>query len=248
MNYLDIHAHILPAVDDGARDLETSLKLLEMLKEQGVTHVVATPHFYPDSDNIEQFAETVKTAFIELDREVRMGDLPKIFFGCELRYFSGMGKSKAVKQFAIQNTNYLLLELPYGAPITKTIINDIIDIKEVLGLTPILAHIERYSKVPGFKKLLKLIPDGTALAHVNGTSVISKDYAKICDKLIKGGYVSYLASDCHSLVNRPPHIKPALDTISSRLGRSAATRLMIKSNRLLEEIEGTYEEYQLENQ
>ncbi|MBR3969411.1 MAG: hypothetical protein IKJ93_07465 [Clostridia bacterium] len=244
MNYLDIHAHILPSVDDGAKDMETSIALLEMLKEQGVTHVVATPHFYPDSDSIEEFSETVKNAFCELEELAQKKQLPKIFLGCELRYFSGMGKSRAIKQFAVQNTDYLLLELPYGAPITKTVINDIIDIKEVLGLTPILAHIERYSKVPGFKKLLKLVSDNVAQAHINAGAVISKEDARLCEKLIKGGYVSYLASDTHSVVNRPPYIKQALDTISNKLGRSAATRLTIKSNRLLEEIEGTYEEYQ----
>lgn len=243
MNFLDIHAHILPAVDDGARDMETAIALLEMLKEQGVTHVIATPHFYPDSDNVEEFAETVTKAYNELKKETEYKDLPTIYLGCELRCFSGMGKSRAIKQFVIQGTDYLLLELPYGAPVTKTVLQDITDINETLGLKPILAHIERYSKVPGFKKLLKLISDGTALAHINAGAVISKEDAKLCEKLIKGGYVSFLASDTHSVVNRPPYIKQALDRISERLGRSAANRLIIKSNRLLEEIEGIYEQY-----
>ena len=243
MNFLDIHTHILPEVDDGARDMETAIKLLEMLKEQDVTHVIATPHFYPDTDNVETFTETVSKAYDELKKEIEYKDLPTVYLGCELRYFNGMGKSRAVKQFAIQNTNYLLLELPYGAPITKTVINDIVDIKEVLGLTPILAHIERYSKVPGFKKLLKLISDGTAIAHINAGAVISKEDAKLCEKLIRGGYVSFLASDTHSLVNRPPYIKQALDTIANKLGRSAANRLIIKSNQISDEIEGIYEKY-----
>ena len=243
MSYIDIHAHILPDVDDGAKDMETSLALLEMLKEQGVTHVIATPHFYPDTDNVEEFVDTVSKAYSDLKREIEYKDLPNVYLGCELRYFVGMGKSCAIKQFAIQNTKYLLLELPYGAPVTKTVINDIVDIKEVLGLTPILAHVERYSKVPGFKKLLKLVSDGTALAHINAGAVISKEDARLCEKLIKGGYVSFLASDTHSVVNRPPYIKQALDVISSKLGRSAATRLVIKSNRLSDEIEGIYEQY-----
>lgn len=243
MSYLDIHAHILPAVDDGAKDMETSLALLEMLKEQGVTHVVATPHFYPDTDNVEEFVETVSKAYSDLKRETEYKDLPTVYLGCELRYFVGMGKSRAIKQFAIQNTKYLLLELPYGAPITKTVINDIVDIKEVLGLTPILAHVERYSKVSGFKKLLKLVSDGIALAHINAGAVVSKEDARLCEKLIKGGYVSFLASDTHSVVNRPPYIKQALDIISNKLGRSAANRLVIKSNRLSDEIEGIYEQY-----
>ncbi|MBQ2933283.1 MAG: hypothetical protein IJE02_01535 [Clostridia bacterium] len=240
MTFLDIHAHILPAVDDGAKDMETALALLEMLKSQGVTDVIATPHFYPDTDNAEDFAELTQKAYNELKEEIKYKDLPNVYLGCELRYFSGMGKSRAIKQFVIKNTNYLLLELPYGAPVTKTVLQDIIDISERQGLVPILAHIERYNRVSGFKKLLKLIADGYALAHINAGAVVTKESVRLCDKLIKGGYVSFLASDTHSPQNRPPLLEAAFDTIGERLGRSAANRLKLKSVRLLEEIEGVY--------
>ena len=66
MTFLDVHSHILPNVDDGAKDMETSVKLLEMLKEQGVTDVIATPHFYPIEDSIEEFVEIVDTAYNNL--------------------------------------------------------------------------------------------------------------------------------------------------------------------------------------
>lgn len=245
MTFLDIHSHILPAVDDGARDLTTSIQLLEMLKEQGVTHVVATPHFYPDSDNAEDFADLAKSAYKELLTEVSSRDLPKVFLGCELRYFSGIGKSSAIKQFVINGTDYLLLELPYGAPITKIVLQDIIDINEQQGLTPILAHVERYNKVPGYKKLLKLIAEGYALAHINASAIATKESIRTCEKLIKGGYVSYIASDTHSPKHRPPQFDKALPYISERLGKSAVNRLIIKANQLLEEIEGANEKQQL---
>ena len=195
MTFLDIHAHILPDVDDGAKDMQTAIELLEMLKSQGVTDVIATPHFYPDSDNAEDFAFVAQKAYKELKLEIAQRDLPRVFLGCELRYFSGMGKSRAIKQFVISGTNYLLLELPYGAPVTKTVLQDIVDINEQQGLVPILAHIERYSKVSGYKKLLKLINDGYALAHINAGGIIAKETMRTCDKLIKGGYVSFIASD-----------------------------------------------------
>ncbi|MBQ8741499.1 MAG: hypothetical protein IJY79_08140 [Clostridia bacterium] len=237
MTFLDIHAHILPAVDDGAKDMDTAITLLEMLQDQGVTDVIATPHFYPDIDSAEDFAELTQNAYNELKGEVLHRALPRVFLGCELRYFSGIGKSRAIKQFVIQGTNYLLLELPYGEPITQSVLQDIIDIGERQGLIPILAHIERYSRVKGYKKLLKLISDGYAKAHINAGAVVSKEDAKLCEKLIKGGYVSYLASDTHSPDHRPPFIKQALETIAERLGKSATNRFIIKANRLLEEIE-----------
>ena len=237
MTFLDIHAHILPAVDDGAKDIETAIALLEMLKQQGVTDVIATPHFYPDTDNYEDFSEITTKAFYELKKEVEIKNLPNIYLGCELRYFNGMGNSSAIKQFVIKGTNYLLLELPYGETITKTILQDIININERFGIIPILAHIERYSKAKGYKELLRVISDGYALAHINGDGLLSKETSRCCAKLIKGGYVSFLASDTHSINRRPPKIKDALEFIENKFGKSTANRLIIKSNSLLQEIE-----------
>lgn len=247
MTYLDIHAHILPAVDDGAKDMETAVALLQMLKTQGVTDVIATPHFYPNEENLEDFVTRATKAYDDLKQEIKGSDLPDVYLGCELRYFNGMGKSEAIKQFVIKGTKYLLLELPYGAPITKLVLQDIIDISERQGIMPILAHVERYSKVKGYKKLLKLISDGYAQAHVNAGGVLSKEEERCCLKLIKGGYASYLASDTHSLHRRPPQIKEALEFISEKLGKSASNRLIIRTNRLLEEIEATNEEQQSKN-
>ena len=221
--------------------MQTAISLLEIMKRQGTTHIIATPHFYPDSDNAEEFFENTQKAYKELNAEICKYELPRVFLGCELRYFNGIGKSQAVKQFVIKGTNYLLLELPYGAPVTKTVLQDIIDINERLGLIPILAHIERYNKVSGYKKLLKLIQDGYAIAHINAGAVVTKETTRLCKKLIKGGYVSYIASDTHSLDHRPPQIEAALSTITQQLGKSATNRLIIKSNRLLEEIEDANE-------
>ena len=242
MTYLDIHAHILPDIDDGARDVETAVSLLEEMKAQGITHVIATPHFYPDTDNAEKFAELACQRYGELNKEIENKELPSIFLGCELRYFSGIGKSRAIRQFAMNGTDYLLVELPYGAPITKIVLQDIIDIRERQGLIPIMAHIERYAKVPGYKKLLKLISEGYALAHINAGGILSKETARVCEKLVKKGLVSFMASDTHSLISRPPQIKEALDFITDRLGKSASNRLVIKSNQLLEELEAANEQ------
>ncbi len=236
MEFLDIHSHILPDVDDGAQDIETSIELLEMSKEQGVTAVVATPHFYPDTDNAEEFAERINLAYDKLNSAVSGKDLPKLFLGCELRYFSGIGKSRDIGQFVIKGTDYLLLELPYGAPITKTVTEDITALSENFNV--ILAHIERYHKVKGYKKLLKLVSDGYATAHINADGITSKEESKICEKLIKGRLVSFVGSDMHSVHSRPPKIKQALDVIGEKLGRSAANRLIHKSNMLLEELQG----------
>lgn len=241
MSYLDIHSHILPAVDDGAKDLEMSVALLEMLKRQGVTHVAATPHFYPDTDSVDDFSERVENAFSELTQKIRGADLPRLYRGCELHYFDGIGRSKALRQFALQKTKYILLELWYGEPVTNAVLQDITDIYENAGLVPILAHVERYSRVKGYKKLLKLVSEGVAMAQINASSVLSKEYGRETERLIKKGLASFIASDTHSPNGRPPLIEQAFAHITARLGKSAATRLKIASNKLLDEIEAANE-------
>ena len=68
----DLHCHILPGMDDGAKDMDTAISLLEMLKKQDVTDVIATPHFYPESDNAEEFIEKT-TVHIPKDQQIQVG-------------------------------------------------------------------------------------------------------------------------------------------------------------------------------
>lgn len=242
MRFLDMHCHILPAVDDGAKDTDMAIELLRLMKAQGITHALATPHFYPMQDNIDEFIERIYNAYIQLMRQVKDKDLPQIYLGCEVHYFSGISKSEAIKKLTIQNTDYLLLELPYNTAIDDGIIRDIVNLREELGVIPILAHIERYIGERGYKKLLALIKNGVCMAHINAHPITIKEQYRICEKLIKGGYVSFIASDAHAPEWRPPLTGDALKIIAEKMGRLTAGNLTRNSIRLLDEIEGENEE------
>ena len=75
----DIHSHILPAIDDGAQYLEESLKLLELMRAEGITHVMATPHFYPQDTNLEYFLRASVSSFNKLNEKIENLNLPKFF-------------------------------------------------------------------------------------------------------------------------------------------------------------------------
>ena len=68
---LDIHSHILPGVDDGAKNIEESLELLRMMKSQGITDVIATPHFYAMSENLENYQKKLAPHIIFLPRQLK---------------------------------------------------------------------------------------------------------------------------------------------------------------------------------
>lgn len=216
MRLVDIHSHILPAVDDGAIDVETSLKLLKMCKEQGITDVIATPHFDASFNNIDEFQYIVAQALDELN-DATDGDLPNVHTGCEVYYFKGIGKSQGIKPLTLCGSRYILLELP-NTTIDNTILKDITDLSDVLGLVPIIAHIERYANEKGFKELLKLISKGVAYAQINAPSLLDSPFRRTVIKLIKNGMVSFIATDTHSVVHRPPMLKEALDVVAQKFG------------------------------
>ena len=87
---IDIHSHILPNIDDGSKSIEESVNLLSILNEQGITEVIATPHFYPHLDNLEEFSEQRQYQFEELSEAIKDKNLPKIYLGCEILYFNGI--------------------------------------------------------------------------------------------------------------------------------------------------------------
>ncbi|MBR4761671.1 MAG: hypothetical protein IK086_03450, partial [Clostridia bacterium] len=151
---LDIHSHILPAVDDGARNAEETARLLSQMKNQGVTAVVATPHFYPLGSVLDDFLELRATAAKEIAELCRESGIT-LFLGAEVLYYGGIGNSEDVKRLAFGG-KYMLLELLGLKKIDDKVTRDISALKYDLGITPIIAHVERYARYSGYKKLLPL--------------------------------------------------------------------------------------------
>lgn len=232
---LDIHSHILPGVDDGARDVETSIELLRMMKEQGITHVIATPHFDAMYNSIDEFEYIVSDAYARLCDAMEGLDLPQVALGSEVFYFAGIGRSMGIHDLTLCRSEYLLLELP-NCKIDADIIKAIRDMNERIGIVPIIAHIERYAHERGFKLLLELIENGVIYAQVNASSVFMPPYKKITHKLIKKGYVSFLATDTHSIIGRPPKMNEALQEIEKSLGKSYCDKLIRNSERFCDDI------------
>lgn len=237
---MDIHSHILPEIDDGAKNVAESVELLEMLKEQGVTDVVLTPHFYPHLMDANEFFESREESFSKLKSAVSGKNLPRLHIGCEFYYFDRMGTIGDIKSFTLGNSPYILLELNMAAfdAITIQTIENICR----MGYIPVFAHIERYLGCRGIRKILKLVKDGKCLAQINAAAVLGGMRKKIF-KLIKGDYIYILGSDTHSVNSRPPFMAEALECIAQNCGEEYSKRLMANSDRLCSKIfEERYEE------
>lgn len=235
MKLIDIHSHILPCVDDGARDIEASVKLLEMMKEQGITDVVATPHFIASHQDLDEHISNINSAMAALNAETSGMELPNIYIGSEVFYFKGIGRSDGIRRLTLNGSEYLILELPEN-DISEAMIDDIKNIYYNLGITPILAHIERYHKERGFKRVLRLLESGRCYAQLNASSLIRPPFKKTAHKLIKKGYISFIATDSHSPEHRPPLMKEALTALGNDLGEEYKREMLMNLDGICREI------------
>ncbi len=230
----DIHTHILPNIDDGAENVEESLRLIEMLKSHGVTAVAATPHFYAEVIAFDEYHAKAEESF-ELLKSRLDDESIKLVKGYEVRYFRGISQTDNISKLTLGGSKYILVEFPYGQDITDRVVDEIADITYNCGITPVLAHLERYHKYHGFKKAVGLVDNGLAMAHINSSS-LQDGYKRCALNLIESGVATLMATDTHSVLTRPPMINEATKVIAKNLGEAVVEKLFENSNRIYKDI------------
>ncbi|MBQ6826010.1 MAG: hypothetical protein IJP34_05060 [Clostridia bacterium] len=234
---LDIHSHILPAVDDGAKNLNEALKILKLMQKQGITDVIATPHFYPSLHSLEDFNLTVNQAYNHLSEASQKRNLPKIYKGCELLYYKDIGLSDELNTFCLNNSDYLLLELTDGF-IKEPLFDDLLNIQTKANITPIIAHAERYFTAKKYRKFIKFLKLNNIPVQINADSVLNPLFNKPIKMLLKSELDIILASDSHSSDTRPPRLKEAYELIGIKYGEEIKIKLTEYSKKLHNEIIG----------
>ncbi len=231
----DIHTHILPAVDDGAGSLEESIALLEALKKQGITDVMATPHFYPYEHSLIDFKETTASAYSELLMAIDGKDLPKVHLGCEILYFDGLAFSEDIEEFCLAGSKYILIELTDKC-ITDTFFANILHLKNNTDIIPIIAHVERYRRSKNFKKLIQFLQYENITVQINASSLLEWIYNRSFAKLFKSNLSIVIGSDTHSLLRRPPVIDKAIAVIIKKYGKDIADIILKNTENIAKKI------------
>lgn len=220
---VDFHSHILPSIDDGSKSVEMSLQMLQEEARQGVEVVCLTPHFYPSHDKPDRFLEKRQEAYQKLTEQLT-NDLPKLVLGAEVYYFHGISQWQGLKDFAIENTNYVLIEMPMP-PWTKQMVEEIDMIYSNLGLRPIMAHIDRYIQPFRTHGILKMLEGMNVLVQANASFFLEKKTSRFARKLLKQEVIHVLGSDVHNLDSRPVNMLEALEKIERKLGKEEIDRI-----------------------
>lgn len=216
---IDFHSHILPGIDDGSASVEESIAMLRAAAAQGITHMVATPHFYPRYESPEQFLEKRDRAEKQL-RSAMAGipGLPRIDVGAEVYYFRGISESEMLPQLTIRGKNCILIEMP-PAPWQDEAYGELEDIWGKWGITPIIAHIDRYIRPFRTYGIPKRLEDLPVLVQANAEFFLDRATSGMAMRMLKADQIQLLGSDCHNMTSRKPNLGDAVELIRRRLGQ-----------------------------
>ena len=214
---IDFHSHMLPAVDDGSQNVETSLKMLRICKDSGVDAVLLTPHCHPRSqEDIDSFLENRKQAFELLSSAIKQEkeEFPRIIPASEIRIYDGMHNYKNLEGLCIEGTNYLLLEMPYE--VWKDYAFEEIYQLTRLGFRPLMAHLDRFlDQEHHFGEIFSL----GAQVQINTSAILNASERKRMLKFFESGHFQVLGSDTHNLSGRDPNVASAYEVIEKKIGK-----------------------------
>ena len=230
---IDFHCHILPGVDDGAKNINVSWEMVDLSARQGIQALCFTPHFYADRDDPAKFFARRDKAFIDLKRSVPTV-YPVMTCGAEIHYFEGIASMDTIMRMRISGTDLLLIEMPFQKW-TERCVADIIEINSRKGIQVFLAHIERYFRHSSPEMLAHLRSQGV-LIQSNAEFFIDKPTRRQALKMLENGEIDLIASDSHNLTSRPQNLRQAYDIIEEQLGADFAEALRVRGRLLLRSI------------
>lgn len=231
---IDFHTHILPGIDDGSRSVRQSLAMLAMQKEQGVSVVVATPHFYADRNSVEHFLEKREEAYQKLTEAMQEQGIetPTLRYGAEVYFFGGIGKAEMLPKLCINDTNLVLIEMPF-CQWTKDMLSEIRWIIEKQKLQVVLAHIDRYYEFQKDKSVWNAMFELPIYAQINGGSFLNWKKKRKCLGYLKEDWDVILGSDCHNTESRVPNLLEARAYIEKKLGEERLQEIDSLGERIL---------------
>lgn len=223
---IDVHSHILPGIDDGARRMWETRELMKQAYEQGIRRIIVTPHYhrgkhYIDPDGILELTEKVQKEADKLFPDMR------IYAGQELIYFNGVFEAIAAgKTVTMAGSDCLLME--FQPEVSYEIIYQAVRQMALMRYKPVLAHIERYLCLRAPGRVEELRKSGAYMQMNFGSLAGGIRHVKEnlwCRKMVMDGNVQFLGTDMHRVDFRPPEIGKAVEWVCRKCGEEREDEL-----------------------
>lgn len=231
----DLHCHILPGIDDGAKDTAVSLELLRREYEDGVRNIAFTSHFNSERTTVEAFTAKRQAAFEQLTAALEGQPMQFDFkLGAEVFFSPGLCELDT-RALCMGDTAYLLLEFPTTHK--PHFIRQTLYQLQQQGIVPLIAHIERYPYVLEDPTLLYDWVAAGAYAQINAGALLEPKLCKKLCKFIQWGLVHVISTDTHSPDKRPPRMAQGVQQLEKLLGKETAARIVRNGDELFHDQE-----------
>ena len=213
---IDFHSHVLFRIDDGAKDIETSIAMLRQAYDSGTDVILLTPHYYPrEESGTDNFLDRRKRRFDELCRACYGLDVPELVLACEVNIHTNFSSFERLRELCIGDTDYMLVEMPQTGKWEDWMYECIYSLK-LKGIKPIIAHIDRYLNHP--EQDLAALDELRPLYQVNSDSILTYAGRKKVLELFYKNRVHVLGSDMHGLESRKNTLPEAYIQLEKRFG------------------------------
>lgn len=226
---IDLHCHILPNIDDGASSWSVSLNMCRQASENGIKTIVATPHIL--NGVYENHPQAIEEKVKILNQKLKENNIPlQVLPGSEVHLSADIiEKIKKQEILTLNKSSYILLEFPHTQ--IPLHIEEILFQIQIMGITPILSHVERNLKFQQNPSLLSQLIQKGALAQITAASLcgfFGPIIKKFTQKLLVGGLVYCMATDAHTDTKegRGSFFSQALTEASKIIGQQAALNLV----------------------
>lgn len=227
---IDIHSHILPGLDDGSADMDESIKMLRLARRQGITQVVATPHYShsfqnTSPDQIRSLCREVQEAAQrQMKTEIFIWPGQEIMYGGDVLNLLERGRI-----LTIADSRYVLTEFLPSAPYSY--IYSAVRELSLEGYIPILAHAERYTYLREKGRVDEIKSQGACI-QINFRRVGGKWYdstTRWCREMLRRRKVDFLGTDMHNIRERRPETGAALEWMEKHLGKGYLSRILYRN-------------------
>jgi protein-tyrosine phosphatase len=187
---IDFHAHILPGLDHGSRDVGMSLLQLRSARKAGIDCIAATSHFNPFAGTIDDYLARRQRSW-DILREALTPDLPRIILGAEVLMCSNIDQMEGFMSLAFSGTSAVLIEMPFGAW-NRDLIYTVEKVNEICKGHAVIAHVDRYDQ-----KSMEYLFDMGVVGQINVTALYYLFRRRYLMKWVEQRYVVALGSDIH---------------------------------------------------
>jgi len=225
---IDMHCHIVPGIDDGAKDMEMSIEIAKLYSENGFKKVFNTSHFLGEGNgasrtDLEESFNNLNRVLLDegIDLQVLPGN--ELYISMDI-----IEDLEAKRALTMNNSRYVLIELPSNDFPLYT--EEVFYEMQIKGYKPIIAHPERNRSIVKNPELLINLIEKGALAQMNFHSIegmYGKDVMLAADLLLRNNLIHFLGTDTHSNGRRSPNVASVIKLISSKVGKEKLKELTV---------------------